>query len=160
PYPLVPKNEWDEFVRNFKRLINNGEQAHDIAVQRQRKDGKLIDVVFSGAPLYDADLAIIGAVYTLEDVTDKKKVEQKLVQAQKMEAVGQLTGGIAHDFNNILGLIIGNLDQLLETAGKPEEVKYFANAALGAGLQASQMIKRLLAFSRNQPLQPKLLDLS
>ncbi len=73
----------------------------------------------------------------LEDVTEKKRVEQKLVQAQKMQAVGQLTGGIAHDFNNILALIVGNLDQLLEVCETQQEVKKLGTAALEGGVCAA-----------------------
>lgn len=160
PYPLVPEGGWEDFKRLFDRVVVNGEIVRDMAVHRRRKDGAVRDILFSGAPLRGADQRVVGAVYTLEDVTEKRQVEQKLVQAQKMEAVGQLTGGIAHDFNNILGLIIGNLDQLLETGHEPAAVTKYGTAAVDAALQASQLIRRLLAFARNQPLEPKLLDLS
>jgi CheY-like chemotaxis protein len=73
--------------------------------------------------------------------------------------VGQLTGGIAHDFNNILGLVIGNLDQLIEVCEKEPEVTTLASAALDAALRGAELVRRLMAFSRNQPLAPKLLDL-
>jgi CheY-like chemotaxis protein len=81
-----------------------------------------------------------------------------LQQAQKMEAVGQLTGGIAHDFNNLLGVVIGNLDLLHEMIAKDREPADLANEALKAALRGAELSQRLLAFSRRQSLQPALLD--
>ncbi len=86
--------------------------------------------------------------------------QEQLHQAQKMEAVGQLTGGLAHDFNNLLMIIIANLD-LLDTMlkGQPAAQK-LVNAAIGASLRGAELTKQLLAFSRRQQLQPQPIDMN
>jgi PAS domain S-box-containing protein len=159
PYPLVPAGEDEAFDAYFSR-VSAGEVLRDISVRRQHKDGRIQDVMFSGAPLYDADLRLVGAVYVLEDVTDKKRIERQLAQSAKMDAIGHLTGGIAHDFNNILGIIVGNLDQQLETLSNAgdAEPRELATEALNAALRGAELVRRLLAFSRSQPLQPRLLN--
>jgi signal transduction histidine kinase len=91
---------------------------------------------------------------------DKLQLEAQLRQAQKMEAVGQLTGGIAHDFNNLLGIIIGNLDIAAERAKPDPIMRESIEEALGGALRGAQLTRRLLAFSRNQPLQPAIIDLN
>ncbi|HBF98816.1 MAG TPA: hypothetical protein DDW95_09725 [Alphaproteobacteria bacterium] len=97
------------------------------------------------------------------DVTDRVNAEEQLRQAQKMEAVGQLTGGVAHDFNNILAIIQGNLDLLHEKLGKlpdmsPENLLRYVDTALEAGDRAATLTQRLLAFSRKQTLAPQSLN--
>ena len=86
-----------------------------------------------------------------------KETEEALRQAQKMEAVGQLTGGIAHDFNNLLAGIVGSLDlmQTRITQGRTENVERYARAAMSSAQRASALTHRLLAFSRRQPLDPR-----
>jgi signal transduction histidine kinase/CheY-like chemotaxis protein len=89
------------------------------------------------------------------DVTERRHVEHQLFQSQKMEAVGQLTGGIAHDFNNMLTVVIGNLDALarsLKGAGRNFDR---AQMALTGALSCAELTRRMLAFARRQPLQPK-----
>jgi PAS domain S-box-containing protein len=83
--------------------------------------------------------------------------EDALRQAQKMEAVGQLTGGIAHDFNNLLAGIVGSLDlmQMRITQGRTEDIERYAKAAMSSAQRAAALTHRLLAFSRRQPLDPK-----
>lgn len=81
--------------------------------------------------------------------------EQKLFQAQKMEAIGNLTGGMAHDFNNLLSVMIGNLDLLMEKAEDKSEIKQLAQEALDSALRGADLTRRLLAFARQQPLQPQ-----
>jgi len=158
-YPLIPQGGQAEFDRIFRQVAHDRQHVQDVRLQLRHQDGRPLDIVFSAAPLYDAEQQMIGPVYLLEDVTEKKRVEEKLVQAQKMEAVGQLTGGIAHDFNNILGLVVGNLDQLIEVCEAQQDVTTLASAALDAALRGAELVRRLMAFSRNQPLAPKLLDL-
>ncbi len=160
PYPLFPDRDRETFERLFRSIETDQQHVQDVPIQLRHKDGSMLDIMFSGSPLYDADRKMIGVVHVLEDVTDKKVVEQKLIQAQKMEAVGQLTGGIAHDFNNILGLVVGNLDQLIEVCEAQPDVKTLGAAALDAALRGAELVRRLMAFSRNQPLAPKLLNLA
>ncbi len=94
-----------------------------------------------------------------EEVAGRVQVEEALRQAQKMEAVGQLTGGIAHDFNNMLSTVIGPLDLLAEELGDADpRMKRYIDLALDGAKRAAQLTQRLLAFSRQQPLQPVPLD--
>ena len=96
-----------------------------------------------------------------EEVAERTRVEDALRQSQKMEAVGQLTGGIAHDFNNMLATVIGPLDLLALRLGDsdPRATRYIDMAIDGAS-RAAQLTQRLLAFSRQQPLQPVQLDVN
>jgi PAS domain S-box-containing protein len=89
------------------------------------------------------------------DVTDHRQVEQQLYQAQKMEAVGQLTGGIAHDFNNMLTVVIGNLDSMARALKGTGRNFDRAQMALTGALSCAELTRRMLAFARRQPLQPK-----
>jgi nitrogen-specific signal transduction histidine kinase/ActR/RegA family two-component response regulator len=88
------------------------------------------------------------------DITDRRQMEQQLFQAQKMEAVGQLTGGIAHDFNNMLTVVIGNLDALARALRGTGRNFGRAEMALTGALSCAELTRRLLAFARRQPLQP------
>jgi PAS domain S-box-containing protein len=96
----------------------------------------------------------------LEDVTERKSIEAQLRQAQKMEAIGNLTGGVAHDFNNLLTIMIGNLDLLLEENAKSSQISEKINVILDAALRGAELTKQMLAFSRRQPLQPKCVDVN
>jgi signal transduction histidine kinase len=95
------------------------------------------------------------------DVTEQKAKEAQLVQAQKMETVGQLTGGIAHDFNNLLTVILGNLELLSRSVGADSDSELFdlVQDSLSAAQDGAELTKRLLAFSRKAPLKRKWLDL-
>ncbi|KQO95648.1 ATPase [Methylobacterium sp. Leaf92] len=94
----------------------------------------------------------------LMDRTDQHVTEEALRQAQKMEAIGQLTGGVAHDFNNLLTVIVGGLDMMLRRPDQPDRVKRLAEAAMGAARRGEQLTQQLLAFSRRQMLRPKTLN--
>jgi two-component system, cell cycle sensor histidine kinase and response regulator CckA len=99
----------------------------------------------------------------MRDVTERaarKRTEAMLQQAQKLEAVGQLTGGLAHDFNNLLGIVIANLDLLKEEIGGNPNARELAEQALEASLRGAELTRQLLAFSRQQPLQPKTIGLN
>ncbi len=94
------------------------------------------------------------------DITEQRAAAQQLRKSQRLEAVGQLTSGISHDFNNLLGVIIGNLDLALDLAGDDRRLRELIQAANGSALHGADLAKRLLAFSRGQPLAPEAIDLS
>ena len=102
-----------------------------------------------------------GFTVYFRDVTDQRKFEAQLRQAQKMDAIGNLTGGIAHDFNNLLTVILGNVDALsarLEDA--PPEVRAYASTIQRAGERGAELTHRLLAFARRQSLDPRHVDVN
>ena len=94
------------------------------------------------------------------DVDERRRLEQQLVHAHKMEAVGQLTGGIAHDFNNMLTVVIGSLDRLQRLLKDDKRTAARVEMALQGALRCADLTQRLLAFARRQPLQPQPLDLN
>jgi PAS domain S-box-containing protein len=100
-----------------------------------------------------------GLMGTCLDVTYRKRLEQQLVQSQKLEAIGQLTGGIAHDFNNMIAVVIWNLQAMVRALERGRN-RDRAQNALFAALNCAELIRQLLTFARNQPHQAKLLDLA
>ncbi len=120
-------------------------------------DGQTRDVIASYIPHFGTDGQVQGLFGLVQDVSDHKGIEQQLRQAQKMEAVGQLTGGVAHDFNNLLAVILGNAELL---DGKLDgEDGDLLEAIIRAGERGAELTRRLLAFSRKQALRPTTLDL-
>jgi PAS domain S-box-containing protein len=124
----------------------------------RRKDGSTFPAEASVARLDLADETLFTA--TLRDVTERNERDQILRQAQKMEAVGQLTGGVAHDFNNLLTVVLGNLELLRDGAAGNAAQIGFAESAIRATERGALLTQRLLAFSRKQTLNPKGLDLN
>jgi PAS domain S-box-containing protein len=96
----------------------------------------------------------------VEDITRQRQVDEALRQAQRMEAVGQLSGGLAHDFNNLLGVIIGNIECLLDTMADDPKRAELAREVLDSALGGAELTRRLLAFGRRQALSPQRIDLS
>ena len=102
-------------------------------------------------------LYVLGVV---EDVTERKQLDDQLRQAQKMEAVGNLTGGIAHDFNNLLTVIIGNLDLLREDVAGHVEAEQKIDTIAQAAERGADLTRHMLMFSRRQPLQAEEIDVN
>ncbi|MEJ0019755.1 MAG: ATP-binding protein [Acetobacteraceae bacterium] len=94
------------------------------------------------------------------EIASRRRIEQQLIQSQKMEAVGQLTGGLAHDFNNLLAIIIGNLDMLGEHLNGDPEVNELTGGAVEAALRGAELTRQMLAFARRQPLAPERHDIN
>lgn len=151
----------------WSRALSGETFAVTEAFGHGERERRWFEVRFS--PLRNDDGVQIGASSTSYDVTDRKlaeeqlaEIEEALRQAQKMEAVGQLTGGIAHDFNNLLTIIIGSVDtaiRRLDPAADPRLRRSLDNAVTGAE-RAAALTHRLLAFSRRQPLNPRIVDVA
>ncbi len=124
---------------------------------RVRKDGTRFWASVIIDPIRNDDGALIGFAKVTRDLTEKREIEERLRQSQKMEAVGQLTGGLAHDFNNLLTGISGSLEmmQIRIAQGRTAEFDRYFMAAQGAVKRAASLTHRLLAFSRRQTLDPK-----
>lgn len=125
-----------------------------------RGDGETVPVLMNITSVRDAGGAVLYRLKTAIDVTEQRHVEDQLRQAQKMEAIGNLTGGIAHDFNNLLGIVIGNLDLVRPLVNSNGTADAFVGEALEAALRGADLTRRLLAFARRQPLQPKRLEIN
>jgi PAS domain S-box-containing protein len=131
---------------------------------RVRKDGTRFWASVVINALKDADGRPVGFAKITRDLTERRAADERARQAQKMEGIGQITGGVAHDFNNLLTIIIGNLDALQRNLTKApvdiERLQRAATNALRGARRAESLTQRLLAFSRQQPLDPKPIDLA
>jgi PAS domain S-box-containing protein len=139
---------------------NSGGIVRGYDTRRRHKDGSLVDVRVSYSALYDEQEKVRGQVTVLEDLRDRKRIEEQLRQAQKMEAIGNLTGGIAHDFNNLLTIIIGNIDIASTLLKGNDKVKGLIEDALNACLRGADLTRQLLAFGRRQTLKPDNVDIN
>jgi two-component system cell cycle sensor histidine kinase/response regulator CckA len=114
----------------------------------------------SGAPIFDEEGRVIQIVEMYREVTEQKRTQDMLRQAQKMEAVGQLAGGIAHDFNNMLQVINGYADIALSKLAPDHPAAGSVQEVLKAGMTAAELVQHLLAFSHQQIIEPGSLDIN
>ena len=122
------------------------------------KQGEFRDVVSTFKVERDAGGAFLHVLGGLTDVTERKQAEEALRQAQKIEAIGQLTGGIAHDFNNLLAVVMGNLELLQKRLPDDERMARLVESALEGAQRGAALTQRLLAFARRQDLRPAPVD--
>jgi PAS domain S-box-containing protein len=125
-----------------------------------RKDGTSFPVEYTTTPIRDDEGQLAGAVVVFTDVTDRKRIEDRLFQSQKMETVGKLAGGIAHEFNSILTAIIGQSELLLNDLPSSSPMIKSAIEIRQAANRAATLTRQLLAYGRKQILQPEFLDLN
>jgi PAS domain S-box-containing protein len=162
---LVPPELRGDERRILERILK-GELIEPFETKRVRKDSSVVEVSLTVSPIRDAAGNVVGASKIARDLTDQRKsesqmrrVEEQLRQAQKMEAIGVLAGGVAHDFNNLLSVVLSYavlvLDQLDPASPVADDLKEIYRA----GERATELTQQLLAFSRQQMLQPRVLDL-
>jgi PAS domain S-box-containing protein len=144
----------------FKRLLDEHGVVREYEFEFHRKDGSQASARINARLVTDGQGIVIYYEGTQEDITERKQLERQLRQAQKMEAVGQLAGGIAHDFNNLLNVIIGYSDLLLDRLGDDGKTRHQCEEIRKAGVRAAALTHQLLAFSRQQVLQTKVLNLN
>ncbi len=142
-------------------------RGHLVEYRFRHKDGTWRVLESTASAVRNAKGETEELVIVNRDITARKKAEEvlrlkdeQLKQSQKMEAVGRLSGGIAHDFNNLLGVILGYSDVLELRLAEPDPLRKHATEIKKAGQRAASLTRQLLAFSRQQVLQPKILDLN
>src|SRR5262249_2675471 len=152
---LIGQNVWERF---------RGAGAFETQYRRAIAENRMVEFQEPYEPLnlwlevraYPLPLDEGLAVY-FRDVTEKREMETRLRQSQRLEAVGQLTGGVAHDFNNLLPVIMGNAETLVEKLTDPA-LKRLAEMTELAAERGAELTQRLLAFARRQALAPKAID--
>ncbi|RMF94951.1 MAG: PAS domain S-box protein, partial [Candidatus Schekmanbacteria bacterium] len=148
-----------EFYENMWNTLTSGKTWEGEFINK-RKNGQIYYEEASISPVFDSSGKIINYVGVKRDVTDSKMKEEQLLQSQKMESVGRLAGGVAHDFNNILVGILGYSELILTSIENNSEVKKYAEEIRNAGERASALTRQLLAFSRKQVIEPKIINLN
>jgi PAS domain S-box-containing protein len=141
-------------AKNAVRVLQEEQRTTSFEDRLVKADGSIVTIAWTAVPEGECFYAV-G-----RDVTQERERDEQLRQAQKMEAIGQLTGGIAHDFNNLLTGILGSLDLMQRRLrqGDTSQLERYATAASTSANRAAALTQRLLAFSRRQPLDPKPVD--
>jgi PAS domain S-box-containing protein len=159
--PDVEVSEGEE-----RRIMTEGLPAQDVLREFDRGGIKRW-LSETKAPIRSPGGDVIGLVCIARDVTERiatqdalRKLEQQLLQSQKMEAIGQLAGGVAHDFNNLLSVIMGYGELVLQECPEEDERRADLVELLGASQRAAALTRQLLAFSRRQVVQPEIVDLN
>jgi two-component system cell cycle sensor histidine kinase/response regulator CckA len=155
---LRSPEEGKRLMQNFRENPHPPARWHAGIWKHLKKDGTMIEV-----DVYTHNVTLGGREMRLGvqiDVTDQRVLEEQFRQAQKMEAIGQFAGGIAHDFNNLLTAILGYSDFVATQLGPSSPVQEEVEEILCAGERAAALTQQLLAFSRKQVLEPRVLDLN
>jgi PAS domain S-box-containing protein len=163
---LVPADMAAELVPIFQR-VRQGEMIEPFETRLLRKDGSTIEVWLSDSPVRDASGAVTGISAITRDMTERNRaeaerraLEDRLHQAERLESLGQLAGGIAHDFNNLLAAIINFAAFVAEQSADRPQVAADAGQIQAAAQRAAQLTRQLLTFSRREKPQPQALDLN
>ncbi len=146
----------DSVKHHIARALSGEQVTYEYAMIR---NGEKVYGRSTLVPEIDTAGLVVGCFVLSFDITEQKRMQAALVQAQKMEAIGQLSSGIAHDFNNLLTIVVGNLSILKEQADANPAVLNLVEPALEAGKRGAQLVQRLLSFSRQQPLRPTIIDI-
>jgi signal transduction histidine kinase len=122
---------------------------------RRAGDGAVRWIALRGKAYLDKAGTPLTMAGVVMDTTERRQADERQTQAQKMEAIGQLTGGVAHDFNNLLTIIVGNLDMIVRRPADAQRVERLATSAMTAARRGAEVTEKLLSFSRRQVLRPE-----
>jgi two-component system, cell cycle sensor histidine kinase and response regulator CckA len=152
---FVPAEEHPWMIQVFKEVRNHKKYVENIQLQFRKKDGSLRYFSASAAPLLDDKGKVVGTMGIARDITERRKLEEQLLQAQKMESIGNLAGGIAHDFNNLLSGILGYASFAKKKMSAQDPLYHSLNSIERSANQAAELTKQLLGFARRGKYQVK-----
>ena len=153
-----PNGAEESFDRYWRHLLETRGTRNQRRRSTQTKDGRSIQCEWYDRVLVNGEADAVGVVSIVHDVSQQVELEEQFRHAQKMEAVGRLSGGVAHDFNNLLNVILGYGELLLRDLGQQERYRKRLDPIMHAALRAADLTRQLLAFSRKQVLEPKILS--
>jgi PAS domain S-box-containing protein len=156
---LQGKDTDREAVAELEKALSAG-RACNVELLNYRKDHTPFWNALSLSPVTDDDGRLTHFIGVQTDLTEHRKLEAQLRQAQKMEAVGQLAAGVAHDFNNLLSVVMSYTSLAVEGLSPSDPLRDDLEEVRRAGSRAADLTRRLLAFSRQQVLQPRVVELS
>lgn len=145
---------------NRNKILQEKGNLDDFEVKLKRRDGSEITVLEATSAVRNSKGEIVAYRGILRDITAYKKMESQILQAQKLEAIGRLAGGIAHDFSNLLTAIMGNVELVLINLPEDNPQRGRLKTIMDTALKASQLTRKLLAFSKKQISLPKLVNLN
>jgi PAS domain S-box-containing protein len=155
---FVPEEAWQETKMMIDKVLA-GERFSCVETCRFNKKEEIIPVSISGAIYKDQYGNPIGSIINLRDISEQKRMEAQLQQSQKMEAIGTLAGGIAHDFNNMLFPLVGYAEMLRADLPADSPLQHHVNMILEATMRSKDLVKQILAFSRQGHQEIKLIKL-
>ncbi len=158
-YDLLPLNEVGAETY-FKNLVEQCQPFDFDSLILRNKEGEKLFLQCQGIPVYSSEQQLLYYLLLFTDISNRKKLEEQYRQAQRLEAIGKLAGGIAHDFNNILTVIQGHCARLTLNMDENHTDYEHVRQIDISSKRAESLIQKLLAFSRQQLLQPKILDLN
>lgn len=147
-------------ISNLRERIAHGESIPSYDTVRLTRDGSLLDVSVTLSPIRDSPGHITGIATIEHDIRPRKRLEDQLLQAQKLESVGRLAGGVAHDFNNLLTVILGNAALAQEEGSLPSPLEEYLRNITQAVEKAAALTQQLLAFARRQVIEPRCVNLN
>jgi two-component system, cell cycle sensor histidine kinase and response regulator CckA len=147
-------------INNYSQLIQGLLKDYQLEKRYIRKDGQVVWTRISVSVARDEAGRADFAIKMVEDITERRNLEAKFIEAQKMEVIGQLASGVAHDFNNILAVIMGYSDLTMEKLSSDAELTSYLETIRSAAERATGLTRQLLIFSRKQTVQLAVLDLN
>ena len=156
---IVPSERAAEFAQRHE-VIRRGDSNLAFDTVRMKKDGERFPVSIYGFPIKDGDGRIVAWAGVFRDLTERKKLEERLQRVRKMEAVGELAGGLAHEFNNALTVVLGRTQSILRRPIDADAVCNNAERIEAGANRIALLIRQLLAFSRTGMFQPTVFDLT